>query len=59
MVLTRRRTLEVQILVSWGTWEHEHGGQPLILPKSVAVRSKEGQRSLNARSVEKDIMDNA
>ena len=28
------------------------------LPKSVGVRAKEGQRSLNARSVEKDIMDN-
>ena len=28
------------------------------LPKSVGVRAKEGQISLNARSVEKDIMDN-
>ena len=44
VVLTRRLTLELQILVSWGTWGHKHGGQPLMLPKSVALRSKEGQK---------------
>ena len=31
-------------------------GNTDTLPKSVGVRSKEGQRSVNARSVDKDIM---